>query len=129
MENVVGEALELVVRGRTDQGKAPVPVLGADRIDREVDLDTLVAHGTDIRRNARGKVRRDGHVVVTQQVDLVAVEVVDATGDTIFEEAEVQTDILVVTLLPAKVGVHVSARAPDLETTAIVLPIAERAIG
>ncbi|GFI58378.1 hypothetical protein IMSAG025_01833 [Muribaculaceae bacterium] len=74
-------------------------------------------------------VRGNGYIIVSEQILLRAVEVVERTVDTIVKQREVQTYVPVLPLLPLEVGIDILSRSPHLEIFAVVIIISEAAHG
>ena len=121
----VAEAYELILHGRTDEVEVVREILGSDRAEIEVKLKTVVFHRTYIDECIVEEVWRNRYLVVTQQVLLFAVEVVQRTIDAIVEQREVDTYVPVLTLLPHQVRIHILGWTPNLEELTIIYIVAK----
>ena len=121
----VAEAYELILHGRTDEVEVVREILGSNWTEIEVKLKTVVLHRTYIDECIVEEVWRNRYLVVTQQVLLFAVEVVQRTIDAIVEQREVDTYVPVLTLLPHQVRVHILGWTPNLEELTIIYIVAK----
>ena len=127
--NVVGETYEAVVIGGSDEGETPAEIILPYGVNVDIKLESAVAEGSYIGEYLREKMWWNRDVIIAQQIGLPADEVVERTADAMVEHREVNTDVLVVSLFPAKFCVHVFGRSPYVEACSVVLVISECAVG
>ena len=82
----------------------PAPVVGADYLTLDLELDTGVLDGTYVHE-VGGESGCGGHSLAQQHVGGLTVIVLDGTGQPVVEEAEVDTYVPGLVPLPGEVGV------------------------
>ena len=103
----IAEVDKFVLHGSTNEIEVVREVLGIDSLEIDVYLDTRILHCTYIDKGLVEEVRRYRHLIVSEQVLLLAVEIVDRTIYAVVEQREVDTDVPVLALLPPEVGIDI----------------------
>ena len=128
-ELVVGEFEELVLIGGAYQIDGIAEIFHLHCLDIQIDFNTGVAHGTYIDKSGREQVRRNGHIVVAQQILLLTVVVIDRTAQYSFKHAEVHADVPVFTFFPFQPRIRILTCTPYSEVLTVVVVTAETAHG
>ena len=117
----VGEGDEAVIHSGADKCHIISEVLRVDHSTTEFNLNTTILHRSHIGKGGREQVRRNRNVVVTKQILLGTVEVVDGTAQPVIQHGEIKTDIPVDTLLPTKVRIDVFGGSPHSKPFALIV--------
>ena len=109
----------LIVR-EVDSGH-PVEILGADSIDVNRQLDTLVGNLTHIGCDRTERIDIGRYGIVPNQIPGLFIIELDSTVDAVLHESEVKTDIQHACALPLQVGIGILGSCQRTPVLAIVL--------
>ena len=95
-------------------------VLLLNSIPSYIKLETTVTHSTYVHESSRKQIWWNSHVIITQEVLLCTIEVVERTEEVTIEQRPIKSDVPVLTLLPVQVIVWILTRTPYLIRLTII---------
>ena len=113
-EVFIRQGYQLVFVGGIIHGSIPHKIFCFYGDAVHLHLYSLVVHRSGVGRHFVVQVRWRRHGIVHEQVGSMPFVDVNSTGDAVFQEAEVNTDICFLFLFPAQVGVGIGGLADTL---------------
>ena len=99
-------------------GPAEIALLDGDIAQGE--LCSVAVHLARVGEQGVELIRRSRDLVIPEQVGSVAVIYIQATVDTVVEQAVVRTEVVLVFLLPLEVGIHVLGDCVGIDILSVV---------